>query len=127
MDIDLTLRAIRNPARRRILHWLKCPDRYFPPPPDGYSKTTGVCAAQIQEKSDLSKSTVSQYLNLLEQAGLIVRERHGALVFVRRHEANIALFIRALAAGLGPEMPLRSNAPEEPGSSLEDGGKEGPP
>lgn len=109
MDIDLALRAIRNPARRRILHWLKCPKQHFPPPPLEHSETTGVRMVHIHAKSGLSQSTVSHYLNLLEQAGLIVRERHGSFVFFRRHESNIALFIRALVVGLGPETPPTSD------------------
>ncbi|MEP2027084.1 MAG: transcriptional regulator [Paracoccaceae bacterium] len=86
---------MNNPVRRKILFWLK--DRSnFPPALPEHEDFDGVCVAYIQEKAKLSQSTVSNYMGLLKQAGLVLAERHGQWTFYCRDEANIQAFLDAV-------------------------------
>ncbi|GHA09082.1 ArsR/SmtB family transcription factor [Oceanisphaera arctica] len=92
MSIESVISALNNPMRRRILDWLK--DRSnFPASLPEHADLDGVCVAYIQEKAGLSQSTISNYMSVLKQAGLVVAERHGQWTFYRRNEDNIQAFI----------------------------------
>lgn len=94
MDLEKSISALNNPARRKILDWLK--DRSnFPPALPEHADLEGVCVAYIQEKSNLSQSTISNYMGILKQAGFVVAERHGQWTFYRRNEENLRLFLEA--------------------------------
>lgn len=96
MDIDKILSALNNPVRRQILAWLK--DRSnFPPALPEHAGLDGVCVGYIQDKANLSQSTVSTYMRLLKDAGLVVSERHGQWTFYRRDEKAIAKALKRLA------------------------------
>ncbi|QDG74681.1 helix-turn-helix transcriptional regulator [Labrenzia sp. PHM005] len=96
MDIDKVLSALNNPVRRQILAWLK--DRSnFPPALPEHAGLDGVCVGYIQDKANLSQSTVSTYMRLLKDAGLVVSERHGQWTFYQRDEQAIAEALRRLA------------------------------
>ncbi|MEM1343554.1 MAG: transcriptional regulator [Pseudomonadota bacterium] len=95
MDIERAIAALNNPIRRKILEWLK--DRAnFPPPLPEHADLEGVCVAYIQEKAQLSQSTVSAYMGLLKQAGFVIAERHGQWTLYRRDEDNIRAFLKAV-------------------------------
>jgi len=95
MDIEQSISALNNPVRRRILEWLK--DRSnFPPALPEHADLEGVCVAYIQEKAQLSQSTVSNYMGQLKQAGFVIAERHGQWTFYRRDENNIQAFLAAV-------------------------------
>ena len=95
MDIAAALSALNNPVRRQILGWLK--DRSnFPPALPEHAGVEGVCVAYIQEKAGLSQSTISNYMGLLKQAGLVVSERHGQWTFYRRDEEAIGELVTAV-------------------------------
>ena len=95
MDLDRTIAALNNPVRRKILDWLK--DRSnFPPALPEHADLEGVCVAYIQEKACLSQSTISNYMGLLKQAGLVTSERHGQFTFYRRDEDAIRAFLSAV-------------------------------
>ncbi len=95
MDLEKSLAALNNPARRRILEWLK--DRSnFPPALPEHADLDGVCVAYIQEKSKLSQSTISNYMGLLKQAGFVIADRHGQWTLYRRDEENIRAFLKAV-------------------------------
>ena len=95
MDLELGIAALNNPVRRRILGWLK--DRSnFPPAMPEHADLEGVCVGHIQEKAGLSQSTISNYMGLLKQAGLVVSERHGQWTFYRRDEDAIHAFLKAV-------------------------------
>ncbi|MEO0371227.1 MAG: metalloregulator ArsR/SmtB family transcription factor [Pseudomonadota bacterium] len=101
MDIQTALAALNNPVRRQILEWLK--DRSnFPPALAGHEDLEGVCVAYIQEKANLSQSTISSYMGLLKQAGFVTSERHGQWTFYRRDEDNIRAFLTAVQHELLP-------------------------
>jgi ArsR family transcriptional regulator len=95
MNIEQTISALNNPTRRKILEWLK--DRSnFPAALPKHAELDGVCVAYVQEKARLSQSTISNYMGLLKNAGLVTAERHGQWTFYRRHEENIQAFLNAM-------------------------------
>ena len=95
MDIDKAIAALNNPMRRKILGWLK--DRSsFPPALPEHTDLEGVCVAYIQEKAGLSQSTISNYMGLLREAGLVTSERHGQFTFYRRDEEAIRALLSAV-------------------------------
>ncbi|MDB2332162.1 metalloregulator ArsR/SmtB family transcription factor [Amylibacter sp.] len=99
MDIDKTLSALNNPVRRQILAWLK--DRSnFPPALPEHADLSGVCVGYIQERANLSQSTISTYMRLLKDARLVTSERHGQWTFYRRDEDAIASALKILAEEL---------------------------
>lgn len=94
MELEKQIAALNNPIRRNILEWLK--DRSnFPPALAEHADLEGVCVAYIQEKAELSQSTVSNYMGLLKQVGFVVAERHGQWTFYRRDEDKIRAFLTA--------------------------------
>ena len=95
MDLEFSISVLNNPVRRKILEWLK--DRSnFPPALPGHEDLEGVCVAYIQEKANLSQSTISSYMSLLRQAGFVISERHGQWTFYRRDDRKIQAFLAAL-------------------------------
>lgn len=82
-------KALSNKTRLLILQWLKDPEQYFPE----YSienaqglKDYGVCVGQIQQKAQLTQSTISEYLSLLQRTGLIESTRVGQWTYYKRNE-----------------------------------------
>ena len=97
--MEKALTTLNNPMRRKILHWLK--DRSnFPPALPEHSDLDGVCVGYIQERAGLSQSTISSYMALLKDSGLVIAERHGQFTFYRRDETAIRQFIEALKQDL---------------------------
>nr|MCH9671935.1 helix-turn-helix domain-containing protein [Gammaproteobacteria bacterium] len=70
MDVDKSIAALNNPVRRKIVEWLKNRSN-FPPALPEHAGLEGVCVAYIQEKAGLSQSTISNYMGLLKEAGLV--------------------------------------------------------
>lgn len=96
MNLQLVLKALSNEKRLKILHWLKEPKKHFTSHHCDV-ESDGVCVGLIEEKIGLSQSTVSQYLMLLQQAGLITTERRGQWTYCKRNEKNLKAAIRQLA------------------------------
>lgn len=67
--------ALASTTRRKILAYL------------GDSELT---AGEIAERFDISKPAVSQHLSVLENAGLVTREKRGQFVHYRLVEDNLA-------------------------------------
>src|SRR5438477_8636356 len=95
MYMITVLKALSNDKRLKILQWLKEPKKNFKSLHCDV-ETDGVCVGLIEEKIGLSQSTVSQYLMLLQQAGLITTERKGQWTFCKRNEKTIQALIKAL-------------------------------
>ena len=95
MKLDKAIAALNNPVRRKILEWLKVRSN-FPPALPEHANLEGVCVAYIQEKAGLSQSTISNYMGLLKEAGLVISERHGQFTFYRRDEDAIVAFLGAV-------------------------------
>lgn len=93
-------KALSNQTRMDILIWLKRPEVHFGSSILRFSENFfdgGICVGAIQEKAQLSQSTISQYLSVLQRAGLVESQRHGKWMYYRRNEQNIqalADFIR---------------------------------
>ena len=99
MNIEQALSALNNPVRRNILVWLK--DRSnFPPALPEHANLDGVCVGYIQEKANLSQSTISNYMSVLKQAGFVTAERHGQWTFYQRNEERIQQFLKAVETEL---------------------------
>ena len=99
MELEKTIAALNNPVRRKILGWLKKRDN-FPPALPEHADLDGVCVAYIQEKAGLSQSTISNYMGLLKDAGLVISERHGQFTFYRRNEEAISAFVNDMGREL---------------------------
>lgn len=93
MDVIEIAKALSNETRVNILKWLKNPYENFPPQGGLLSEPVdlkgGVCVSCIQEKAKVSQSTVSNYLNILQSAGLLLSERHEKWTYYRRNEEVI--------------------------------------
>ena len=91
-QVDL-FKALSNEVRLDILRWLKDPETHFNKPTahlaTNLSDKGGICVGDIQEKANLSQSTVSQYLTMLQKVGLLESERHGKWTYYRRNEEKI--------------------------------------
>jgi len=99
MDIDLIFKALANPKRRQILEWLKNPEQYLPSEEYGHFKH-GICAGHIERLGNVSQSTMSNHLSVLQQAGLIQAEKYGQWSYFSRNEALIQQFIDHLKNAL---------------------------
>lgn len=70
-QVDL-FKALSNEVRLDILRWLKDPETHFNKPTahlaTNLSDKGGICVGDIQEKANLSQSTVSQYLAMLQKS-----------------------------------------------------------
>ncbi|MCD0489460.1 helix-turn-helix domain-containing protein [Pedobacter sp. MC2016-14] len=83
-------KALSNKSRLQILAWLKEPEQHFPSQEHADFRTVGVCVGQIQQKAGLTQSTVSEYLSILQRAGLIESTRVGQWTYYKRNEAAFA-------------------------------------
>ena len=99
MDQVDIFKALSNRSRIQILNWLKDPEFNFPEQ-GGAGFEHGVCVGQIQRKAGLTQSTVSEYLSILQRAGLVSSVRVGQWTYYRRDEAGI----KALLENLGTEL-----------------------
>lgn len=95
MNIIPLLKALSNEKRLKVLQWLKEPQKHFSSSHCDIEKD-GVCVGLIEEKIGLSQSTVSQYLMLLQQVGLITTERRGQWTYCKRNEKAIKMLIEEL-------------------------------
>ncbi|ERM18144.1 ArsR family transcriptional regulator [Brevibacillus laterosporus PE36] len=87
MDYVMIFKALSNETRLQMLHWLKEPELHFPPSSCNYENFPGgICVGQIQEKAGLSQSTTSQYLAIMQRAGLLEARRFGQWTYYRRNE-----------------------------------------
>lgn len=101
MNHDLIFKALSNPLRRQILQWLKQPEQFFPVEECGdFTSGYGVCAGQIEQLGNVSQSTMSNHLSILQQAELIRVEKHGQWSYFSRNENVIAQFIDDLKHSL---------------------------
>lgn len=104
MDVIEICKALSNETRFSIVRWLKNPQENFPPQgcdiDDSIDLKGGVCVSSIHQKAGGSQSTVSNYLDMLQRAGLLISERHGKWTYYRRNEETI----RELAEYIGKEL-----------------------
>ncbi|ANS73914.1 ArsR family transcriptional regulator [Paenibacillus yonginensis] len=92
MDYTLIFKALSNETRLQMLQWLKNPEQHFPAQSahlHDLDFTGGICVGSLQDKAGLSQSTTSQYLSLLQRAGLLEAKRCGQWTYYRRNETAI--------------------------------------
>lgn len=99
-DFDEVLKALANPVRRQILCSMKNLAENFPGQEQAYD--LGVCASKIYERIELSQSTVSAHLAVLQNAGLITGKRVGQWIFYQRNEGAISEFLTRIGKALSP-------------------------
>ncbi|WP_158799724.1 helix-turn-helix transcriptional regulator [Pedobacter sp. L105] len=85
MDQVEVFKALSNKTRLLILQWLKDPELHFPDQGRCVLEV-GVCVGEIQRKVNLTQSTVSEYLSLLQRTGLIESTRIGQWTYYKRNE-----------------------------------------
>lgn len=103
MDKVKIFKALANETRLNILQWLKEPDINFPQQSHCLKTNDfhkGVCVGSIREKAGLCQSTTSEFLCLLEQAGLLESKKIGQWTYFRRNEK----VIEELATWIGKEL-----------------------
>lgn len=85
--MDRVFEALASSSRRQILAYL----------------TTGeLTAGEIGERFDFSKPALSSHLRILEDAGLIEREKRGQFVYFRQVPGRLANTLFAWAAEVCP-------------------------
>jgi len=89
-------KILSNQTRVDILKWLKNPEVNFPPHQDIDHFDDGVCVGFIQDKTGLSQSTISTYLNSMQNAKLVIPTRHGKWTYYRRNEETIKEYLKSL-------------------------------
>lgn len=82
-------KALSNESRLQILQWLKEPYVHFKPHEGVDMEEIGVCVSQITDKLNMTQSTASQYLTMLQRAGLITTKRIGKFTYYQRDEEAI--------------------------------------
>jgi len=87
MDHVEIFKALSNKTRLQILNWLREPELNFPEQKQHADYEHGVCVGQIQMKAGLTQSTVSEYLSVLQRAGLVKSTRVGQWTYYQRNEA----------------------------------------
>lgn len=80
-------KALGHPTRLAILGWMKDPGSF--PAQDQPAEEVGVCLKHIQARAGVSQSTASQFMALLQRAGLVSSHRIGQWTYYRRNEERI--------------------------------------
>jgi ArsR family transcriptional regulator len=92
------LHAIADPTRRRILNALKAHARASS---SGVAAgKTGLCAGDIEERVQLSQSTVSHHMAILTKAGLVEAVKQGQWRWYKRNEKALRRLVKSLRTQL---------------------------
>ncbi|MDR3763776.1 MAG: metalloregulator ArsR/SmtB family transcription factor [Acidobacteriota bacterium] len=92
--LSLSLRAVADPTRRRILRLL------HPATPRKSASQEGWSATDIEARIKLAQPTISHHMKILRNAGLVEAVKQGTWVRYFRVEASL----RALRKGLSEEL-----------------------
>lgn len=106
MDISHQLKALADPARLRIVEFLRRPDAGCCVLPDR------VCACDLESLLGLSQPAISHHMKILTQAGLVSGEKQGRWMYYRlepRAFAALVSFLNPLATPPA-ETPQRARA-----------------
>src|ERR1700712_5301462 len=79
--------ALSNPTRLAILGWLRDPGSF--PPQDHPAAEVGVCLKHIQARAGVSQSTASQYMAVLQRAGLVTATQLGQWTHYERSDQRL--------------------------------------
>jgi ArsR family transcriptional regulator len=97
IPLDRTLHAIADPTRRRILISLKQRAASSPMKPGA---SWGMCAGDIEQRMQLSQSTISHHMAILTKAGLVAAVKQGQWRWYRRNEKALRQLLKSLRAQL---------------------------
>ncbi|TKK91371.1 winged helix-turn-helix transcriptional regulator [Herbidospora galbida] len=103
-DVDEVLRAIAEPRRRAILRLVA---------------TEELPAGRIAEHFEVTRSAVSQHLQILKDAGLVLERRDGTKRIYRASEDALAQ-LREVVESLWRESMARARDSVEGGDALRD-------
>lgn len=99
MDQVEIFKALSNQTRIQILTWLKEPSKHFPDTKTNCEKN-GVCVGLIQQKAGLTQSTISEYLSILQRAGLVTATRMGQWTYYKRNESAFTALSNLISSEL---------------------------
>ena len=97
-DLVTAFKALGHPTRLAILGWLKEPESF--PPQVQPAEEIGVCLKHIQARAQVSQSTASQFMAVLQRAGLVTCTRVGQWSHYRRNEEAIAALAQSVSVGV---------------------------
>jgi ArsR family transcriptional regulator len=100
MDISPQIKALADPARLRIVEFLRQPEISCCTTPDR------VCACDIERLLGLSQPAISHHMKVLTQAGLISGEKQGRWMYYRLEPAAFAGLVAFLQPLATPPSPL---------------------
>jgi len=83
-DSDLVFKALGDPARLRIVGFLRRPAA------ECCSFADAVCACDIETALGLAQATISHHMKILQQAGLVSGEKRGRWVHYRLNREAFA-------------------------------------
>lgn len=86
-ELVQVFKALGHPTRLCIMRWLKDPGSF--PPQDQPAEEVGVCLKHIQARAGVSQSTASQFMAILQRAGLVTSRRIGPWTHYQRNEKRI--------------------------------------
>lgn len=90
--------ALSNPTRLAIMTWLRDPGSF--PPQDYPAGEVGICLKHIQARAGVSQSTASQYMAILQRAGLVTSTRIGQWTHYKRNDTLLKRLGEYLASEL---------------------------
>ena len=80
---------------------LQAPELHFPDYKITCDKESlGVCVGHIQQKAGLTQSTISEYLSLLQKAGLVTATRIGQWTYYKRNEAAFTALSKIISTDI---------------------------
>ncbi len=97
--LNQSLHAIADPTRRRILQALK-QRRATVSIASAAGKHAGLCAGDIEERVNLTQSTISHHMAILTKAGLVDAAKQGQWRWYRRNEKALRRLVKSLRAEL---------------------------
>ena len=103
MNLEQVYKALSNELRRDILMWLKHPEDNFPKMehlPESEQGKGYICVSCIQDKAQMTQSTISSYLMVLKSSGLLESKRIGQWTYYKRDEQYIKSVIEHLTETL---------------------------
>ena len=94
--MDKVFSALASAPRRRIL---------------AYLSATSLTAGEIAERFEMSKPSLSKHLSVLENAGLVTRERRGQFIHYRLAPENLANTLNGYVQEVCPvSRPLKKES-----------------
>ena len=100
-SLDITLHAIADPTRRRILQALKPRNMKSKTEMPGAASPPGcLCAGDIEERVRLTQPTISHHMAILIKAGLVEASKKGQWRWYKRNDGAIRQMFKALRVKL---------------------------